>query len=179
VGGRIHVHSHTFLTHLYAGLTTWWCRLCQPAFFVRCKLWGGANTRTKSFDPLQRDHLASDLLNMARKRLPSDDAADPLPPRKSARLLTRPGDDGSSGPSKTVTPRPDDNDSPGPSKTATTIPGGASSRGKTLSGSALVQEVTKMVEKDNAEIMILELMRKYSFDLSHLQKLLRRKANQP
>ena len=116
---------------------------------------------------------------MARKRLPSDDAADPLPPRKSARLLTRPGDDGSSGPSKTVTPRPDDNDSPGPSKTATTIPGGASSRGKTLSGSALVQEVTKMVEKDNAEIMILELMRKYSFDLSHLQKLLRRKANQP
>ena len=128
---------------------------------------------------------------MARKRLPSDDAADPLPPRKSARLLTRPGDDDSSGPSKTVTPRPDDNDSPGPSKTATTIPGGDdfskpskkgqkdSSRGKTLSGSALVQEVTKMVEKDNAEIMILELMRKYSFDLSHLQKLLRRKANQP
>jgi hypothetical protein len=142
----------------------------------------------QAFDPLQRDHLASDLLNMARKRLPSDDAADPLPPRKSARLLTRPGDNGSSGPSKTVTPRPDDNDSPGPSKTATTIPGGAkpskkhqkdSSRGKTLSGSALVQEVTKMVEKDNAEIMILELMRKYSFDLSHLQKLLRRKANQP
>jgi hypothetical protein len=124
---------------------------------------------------------------MARKRLPSDDAADPLPPRKSARLLTRPGDDDdSSGPSKTVTPRPDDNDSPGPSKTATTIPGGDDSskpskkgqkdgsRGKTLSGPALVQEVTKMVEKDNAEIMILELMRKYSFDLSHLQKLLRR-----
>jgi hypothetical protein len=126
---------------------------------------------------------------MGRKRLPSDDAADPLPPRKSARLLTRPGDDGSSGPSKTVTPRSDDNDSPEPSKTATTIPGGAkpskkrqkdSSRGKTLSDPALVQEVRKMAEnKSKAEIMILELMRKYSFDLSELQKLLNRKANPP
>jgi len=124
---------------------------------------------------------------MPRKRLPRDDAADPLPPRKSARIVTKavasltsPGDDDSSGLSKTITPRPDDNDSPGPSKTATTIPGGDnSSQKKTLSRPALVQEVTKMVDKDNAEIMILELMRKYSFDLSYLQKLLKRKANQP
>ena len=30
---RVHVHSHTFLIHLYIGLTTQWCRLmeyCQP-----------------------------------------------------------------------------------------------------------------------------------------------------
>jgi len=113
---------------------------------------------------------------MARKRMRSGDAANPLPPRKSARLVTKAvasltnDDDDSSGPSKTLTPRSDDNDSPGPSKTAT----------KTLSVSALVQEVRKMAEnKDNAEIMILELMRKYSFDLSHLQTLLRSKTNQP
>ena len=38
----------------------------------------------------------------------------------------------------------------------------------------------KMVEnKDSAELMILELMRRYSFSLSLLQDLLRRKANQP
>ena len=124
---------------------------------------------------------------MARKRLRSGDAANPLPPRKSARLvtkavasLTRPGDDDSSGPSKTLTPRSDDNDSPGPSKTATKKSQKDTSQGKTLSASALVQEVRKMAENnDNAEIMILELMRKYSFDLSHLQTLLRSKTNQP
>ena len=137
-----------------------------------------------------------------RKRLPSDDAAGPLPPRKSTRLATnavasltttpRSGGDDSSGPSKTATPRPDGDDSSGPSETATTRPGGDdssgpskrgqkdSSQGKSLSGPALVQEVAKMVEnKDNAELMVLEMMRKYSFDLSHLQMLLRRKSNQP
>ena len=117
-----------------------------------------------------------------RKRLPSDDTAGPLPPRKSTRSatkavasLTRSGDD-STGPSKTVTPRPDGDDSLGPSETGQKN----SSQGKTLSGPALVQEVMKMVgNKDNAELMILELMRRYSFSLSLLQDLLRRKANQP
>jgi hypothetical protein len=102
------------------------------------------------------------------KRLPSDNA---LPPRKSTRLATEAvasGDD-SSGPSNTATPRPGGDDSPSKD----------SSKGKNLSGLALVQEVTKMVEnKDNAELMILELMRRYSFDLPLLQKLLRRKSTQ-
>jgi len=83
-----------------------------------------------------------------RKRLPGDDAADPLPPRTSARHATNvvaiPGDDDSSGPSETVTPRLDDDDTHGPSKTG-------------LSGPALIQEVMKMVEnKDSVELMILE-----------------------
>ena len=129
-----------------------------------------------------------------RKRLPSDNA---LPPRKSTRHVKkavasltatpRSGGDDSSGPSKTATPRPDGDDSSQPSKTATTRPGGGdasnqknSNQGKNHSGPALVQEVAKMVEnKDNAELMILGLMRRYSFDLSLLQKLLRRKSNQP
>jgi hypothetical protein len=127
------------------------------------------------FDSLQRD---SNLLNMPpKRRLPSSDAANPPPPRKSARLVTKaPSDDDSSGPSKTLTPRSNDNDSPGPSKKSQKD----TSQGKTLSDPALVQEVRKMAEnKAKAEIMILELMRKYSFDLSELQKLLNRKANQP
>jgi hypothetical protein len=120
-----------------------------------------------------------------RKRLPSD-AAGPLPPRKSTRLvdsLTVPDndddddddDDDDSGPSKTVTPRPAGDDSLGLSKTGQKD----IRQGKTLSGPALVQEVMKMVEnKDNAELMVLELMRRYSFSLSFLQDLLRRKATQ-
>src|SRR4051794_18183527 len=115
-----------------------------------------------------------------RKRLPSD-AAGPLPPRKSPRLvdsLTVPDnddDDDDSGPSKTVTPRPAGDDSLGLSK----IGQKDIRQGKTLSGPALVQEVMKMVEnKDNAELMVLELMRRYSFSLSLLQDLLRRKATQ-
>jgi hypothetical protein len=114
-----------------------------------------------------------------RKRLPSD-AAGPLPPRKSTRLvdsLTVPDsdDDDDSGPSKTVTPRPASDDSLGLSKTGQKD----IRQGKTLSGPALVQKVMKMVEnKDNAELMVLELMRRYSFSLSLLQDLLRRKATQ-
>jgi hypothetical protein len=136
--------------------------------------------------PILQHHLASNFLNMvSRKRLPTD----PLLPRKSARLaLTASGGGDSSGPSKTATPRPGGDDSSGPSKTATTRPGGDDSSGqkdssqaKNLSGSALVQEVAKIVEnkEDNPELMILKLMRRYSFDLSLLQKLLRRKSNQP
>jgi len=107
-----------------------------------------------------------------RKRLPIDDAADPLSPRKSTRLTTKAvasstatptlGDDDSSGPSKTATPRPGGDDFSGSSKTATTRPGGddsSSSQGKTLSGPALVQEVAKMVENEyHAKLMILEMM---------------------
>jgi hypothetical protein len=122
---------------------------------------------------------------MPRKRSLSGDAVNPLPPRKSTRLvskavasLTRPEDD-SSGLSNTVTPRSDDNNSPGPYDSAEKGQND-SSQGKTLSTPALDQEVTKIVEnKYKAEIMILALMRKYSFDLSHLQALLTRKANQP
>ena len=122
-----------------------------------------------------------------RKRL--HDATGPLPPRKSTRLATKAvvGGDDSSGPSKTATPRTDGDDSSGPSEAATTRPGGddsfsrrGGSQGKNLSGPALVHEVAKMVEnKENAELMILELMRRYSFDLSLLLKLLRRKSTQP
>ena len=47
---------------------------------------------------------------------------------------------------------------------------------KSLSSAALVQEVLKMVEnKDKAELMILELMREYSFSFPRLKELLRRK----
>src|SRR3954470_10439210 len=92
--------------------------------------------------PILQHHLAFNLLNMvSRKRLPTD-AADPLLPRKSARLaLTASGGGDSSGPSKTATPRPGGDDSSGPSKTATTRPGGDdsssqkdSSQAKNLSG---------------------------------------------
>jgi hypothetical protein len=51
-------------------------------------------------------------------------------------------------------------------------------RKKILSNRALIQEVSKMAEnKEKAEVMILELMTKYSFDLSRLKHLLGRKAN--
>src|SRR5437763_14337443 len=104
------------------------------------------------------------------KRLPSDDIAGPLPPRKSTRSatkavasLTRPGDDDSSGPSKTVTPRPDGDDTLGPSKTDQNN----GSQGKSLSRPAMGEEVMKMVEnEDNAELMMLELMRRYAFSLT-------------
>ena len=113
-----------------------------------------------------------------RKRLPSDDAANPLPPRKSAHLAPKAvaGGGDSSGPSKTVTPRPDDDDSSGPSKTGQKD----SSQGNTLDVTALDEEVAKIAKKKaNPELMILDLMRRYSFDLSQLQKLLRRRSNQP
>jgi len=50
--------------------------------------------------------------------------------------------------------------------------------GKTsLDIAALSEEVLKMVNKKNAELMILELMRKYNFSLADLRNLIRRKAN--
>jgi len=86
--------------------------------------------------------------------------ANPLPPGKSTRHATNtvsPGD-GSYGPSNSA-----DNDR---------------SREKILSDAALIQEVSKMAEnKEKAELMILELMRKYTFNLSRLRELLGRKAN--
>jgi len=52
------------------------------------------------------------------------------------------------------------------------------SREKILSDAALIQEVSNMAEnKGKAELMILELMRKYTFNLSRLRELLGRKAN--
>jgi hypothetical protein len=86
--------------------------------------------------------------------------ANPLPLRKSTRHATNtvsPGD-GSYKPSNSA-----DNDR---------------SREKILSDAALIQEVSKMAEnKEKAELMILELMRKYTFNLSRLRELLGRKAN--
>src|SRR2546423_11683076 len=47
---------------------------------------------------------------------------------------------------------------------------------KSLGSAALVEEVLKMVaNKDKAELMILELMREYSFSFPRLKELLRRK----
>ena len=47
---------------------------------------------------------------------------------------------------------------------------------ESLSGEALVQEIFKMVEnKDKAELMLLELMRAYSFSFPRLKELLTRK----
>ena len=53
-----------------------------------------------------------------------------------------------------------------------------SSSENTLSIKDLAQEVLKMVEnEDGAELMILELMRKYSFSLTRLKELLRGKLD--
>jgi len=69
---------------------------------------------------------------------------------------------------------------------ATSKSGGDGSHGRSndriretnLSSAALSEEVLKMVEnKEKAELMILELMRKYTFSLLDLRKLLTRKAN--
>jgi hypothetical protein len=52
------------------------------------------------------------------------------------------------------------------------------SREKILSDARLIQEVSKMARnKPQAELMVLELMRKYKFDFFRLKQLLRRKAN--
>lgn len=53
-----------------------------------------------------------------------------------------------------------------------------SSGKKSLSSAALVQKVLKMVEDENqAELMVLKLMREYSFSFPRLKELLRRKVN--
>jgi hypothetical protein len=52
----------------------------------------------------------------------------------------------------------------------------SSSSEKSLSAAALVQEVLKMAKnRDRAELMILELMREYSFSFPRLKELLRGK----
>ena len=53
-----------------------------------------------------------------------------------------------------------------------------SSHERSLSDGALIQEVSKMAANEQqAELMILELMRKYTFSFTRLKELLRRKAN--
>src|SRR5580700_1124039 len=69
----------------------------------------------------------------------------------------------------------------GPSR-ATSIHSGnvhdKSSSEKILPVEALVQEVLKMAENESkAELMILELMGKYSFSITHLNELLKGKLN--
>ena len=66
-------------------------------------------------------------------------------------------------------------------KTMQSDSGGNDSSGeKSLSVVELVQKVLRMAEnKDRAELMVLELMREYSFDFSRLKELLRGKVIQP
>jgi hypothetical protein len=70
-----------------------------------------------------------------------------------------------------ATPRTSGETSRGPSNLAISLK-------KDLSSAALTSEVLKIAENEvQAERMILELMKKYNFDFSHLKQLLRRKAN--
>jgi len=100
--------------------------------------------------------------------------AAPLPPRKSARTAAKATAD-SPASSKTVSAaasskpmsRSDGDEHRGPL---------VSECNESLSGEALVQEIFKMVEnKDKAELMLLELMRAYSFSFPRLKELLTRK----
>jgi hypothetical protein len=99
----------------------------------------------------------------------------PLPPRKSARTAAKATADSTPASSKTVSAaasskpmsRSDGDEHRGPL---------ASEGNESLSGEALVQEIFKMVEnKDKAELMLLELMRAYSFSFPRLKELLTRK----
>ena len=94
------------------------------------------------------------------------------PQRKSARLAKNTVL--IEGSSKTM-PRFDDDDSHGRLDS-----GSNDSSGKKSLGSAtLVQKVLKMVGNENqAELMILELMREYLFGFPRLKELLRCKVNQ-
>jgi hypothetical protein len=95
------------------------------------------------------------------------------PPRKSARLAKN--NVSTEGSSKNML-RFDDDDSHGRLDSGSN--GGSGE--KSLSSAALVKEVSKMVENENqAELMILELMREYSFNFSRLKELLRGKVIQP
>ena len=107
-----------------------------------------------------------------RKRNTNDDPDDERsPPRRSARLAANTVSAEIS--SKTM-PSFDDDDSHGRLDSG----GNGSSGEKSLSNEALVQEVLKMTKnKDKAELMILELMREYSFSFPRLKELLRRKVN--
>ena len=104
-----------------------------------------------------------------RKRLQNTDGdPDDERPRlrKSSRLAEKPVS--TEGSSKTM-PRFNDDNSRGRS---------GSSGKKSLGSGALVQKVLKMMEnKDQAELMLLELMREYSFSFPRLKELLRRKIN--
>ena len=71
-------------------------------------------------------------------------------------------------------PRFDDDDSHGRLNSGSN----GSSGEKSLSSAALVQKVLEMAEnKNQAELMILKLMREYSFSFPLLKELLRRKVN--
>src|SRR3954462_5999855 len=90
-------------------------------------------------------------------------SAAPLPPRKSARKAAK---DSTPASSKAMS-RSDGDEHRGPL---------ASDSNESLSSEALVQEVLKMVKnKDGAELMVLELMRTYSFSFPRLKELLTRK----
>ena len=100
---------------------------------------------------------------MPQQKRPRNAKHDPdnerLPPKKSARHATTvsPGDR-SHEPSKSA----DDG------RTREEIPNDA----------ALIQEVSKIVDnEEKAELLLLELMRKYTFSFTRLKVLLRRKAN--
>ena len=93
--------------------------------------------------------------------------------RKAARLATNTVS--TEGSWKTM-PRFDDDHSHGRLYSGSN----GSSGEKSLSSAALVQKVLKMVEDENqAELMVLKLMREYSFSFPRLKELLRRKVNQP
>jgi hypothetical protein len=100
-------------------------------------------------------------------------AAAPPPPRRSARQASKTlSTVASSKPTSKPTSISDDYGS------HTLLDSGSNdnSREKSLSNAALVQKVLQMVEnKDKAELMILELMREYSFSFPRLKELLTRK----
>ena len=108
-----------------------------------------------------------------RKRNTNDDDERPAP-RKSALARLAANTVSAKGPSKTM-PSFDDDDSHGRSDSG----GNGSSGEKSLSVVELVQKVLRMAEnKDRAELMVLELMREYSFSFSRLKELLRGKVIQ-
>ena len=105
-----------------------------------------------------------------RKRNTNDDLDDERSaPRKSTRLARLAATTVLiEGLSKTM-PSFDDDDSHGRSDSG----GNGSSGEKSLSVVALDQRVLRMADKDRAELMVLELMRGYSFSFSRLKELLR------
>jgi hypothetical protein len=108
-----------------------------------------------------------------RKRNTNDDDERPAP-RKSARLARLAANTVSAEGSSKTMPSFDDDDPYGQLDSGSN----SSSGEKSLSNEALVQEVLKMTKnKDKAELMILELMRQYSFSFPRLKELLRRKVN--
>jgi hypothetical protein len=134
------------------------------------------------------------MSNRKRLRSVSDEEGSVPAPRKSARLATEAASIGNRSDNvpmsnrkrlRSVTDK--EGTVPAPRKSARCATKAVSignrsdndrSRGKILSDTALIQEVSKMIKnKEKAEVMILELMMKYSFNLSHLKHLLGSKAN--